>query len=419
MRHSRRTPLRARRELGDGEANGAAVVESGIYVDHAATTPIHPTVARAMAPYLAGRFGNPSSLYRLGREAQAAIDTARETVAEVLGCRPGEVVFTSGGTESINTALKGVAFAQQLAGVGRRIVSTAIEHHAVLRTLEFLERFGFEITLLAVDREGRVDADAVAEAVDEETVLVSVMLANNEVGSVQPLEAIAAAVRRRGQALERHIPLHTDAVQAPGQLPLDVDALGVDLLSISAHKFRGAKGVGALFLRRGTPFLAQQTGGGQERTRRAGTENPAGIVGMAVALELAEQQREAHVRHVRALRDHFFDRVLGEIPQAIRNGPADDRLANNANVRFLDVDGQALLDALDQVGVAASSGSACTVSSWEPSHVLLAMGADQDAAAGSLRCSFGLENTRADVDLIVEHLREIVPALRTTAAVAR
>lgn len=372
-----------------------------------------------MAPFQTERFGNPSSLYRLGREAQVAIDRAREDVAEVLGCRPGEVVFTSGGTESINMALKGVAFAQQLAGVGRRIVSTAVEHHAVLHTLEFLERFGFEIVQVGVDADGRVDPEAVATAVDEETVLVSVMLANNEVGTVQPLEAIATALRERESTLERHVPLHTDAVQAPGQLPLDVDALGVDLLSISAHKFRGPKGVGASFLRRGTPFLAQQTGGGQERARRAGTENPGGIVGMASALTIAEQQRALYVRHVRGLRDHFFARVLREIPEALRNGPTDDRLANNANVGFQGVDGQRLLEALDDVGVAASSGSACTVSSWGPSHVLLAMGADQDAAAGSLRLSFGLENTQAEVDLIVEHLRETVPTLRSTAALAR
>ena len=387
-------------------------MESCVYVDHAATTPVHPTVARAMAPFLSDRFGNPSSLYRLGREAQAAVDRARDDVAAVLACRPGEVVFTSGGTESINMALKGVAFAQQLAGVGNRIVSTVVEHHAVLHTLEFLERFGFDIVRVGVDAQGRVDPDAVAAAVDAETVLVNVMLANNEVGAVQPIAEVAEALQRRAETIGRKPPLHADAVQAPGQLPLDVNALGVDLLSISAHKFRGPKGVGALFLRRGAPFLAQQSGGGQERARRAGTENPGGIVGMAVALEIADQQRDAHVRHVRSLRDHFFARVLDEIPGAVRNGPTDDRLANNANVGFAGVDGQLLLEALDAAGIAASSGSACTASSWEPSHVLLAMGADQDAAAGSLRCSFGLENSRDDVNLIVERLREIVPTLR-------
>ncbi len=391
--------------------------EHGIYVDHAATTPVHPDVVRVMAPYDSNHFGNPSSLYALGREAQSAVERARDDVAAALACRPGEVIFTSGGTESINTAIKGVAFAQHFAGVGRRIVSTAVEHHAVLHTLEFLERFGFETVPLPVDGDGRVDPADVAAAVDAETVLVNVMLANNEVGAVQPLRAIADALAERGTALGRRVPLHSDAVQAPGQLPLAVDELGADLLSISAHKFRGPKGMGALYLRRGTPFLAQQAGGGQERARRAGTENPAGIVGMAHALTLAEQQRPALVRHTRTLRDRFLTRVMDEIPGALRNGPRDQRLANNANVRFRGVDGEALLEALDAAGIAASSGSACTASSWEPSHVLLAMGVDQDEAASSLRCSFGLENTREEVDLLVERLAEIVAQLRAGAAV--
>lgn len=387
-----------------------------IYVDHAATTPLHPDVVRAMAPFQSQRFGNPSSLYRLGREAAAAVDRARDTVASVLHARTGEIIFTSGGSESINTALKGVAFAQHFAGVGNRIVSTSVEHHAVLHTLDALERFGFDVVRLPVDCEGRVRPADVAAAVDDQTILVNVMLANNEVGAIQPMAEIAAALRERGQELKRQIPLHTDAVQVPGQLPLNVVDLDVDLLSISAHKFRGPKGVGALYLRRGTPFFAQQYGGGQERNRRAGTENVPGIVGMAEALHLADQQCEAYARHTRGLRGRFFDRVLKEIPGAVRNGPIHERLPNNTNVRFEDVDGEALLEALDDAGIAASSGSACTASSWEPSHVLLAMGADQDAAAGSLRCTFGLENTAADIDAIVERLREIVPALRAGTA---
>ncbi|MEE9277533.1 MAG: cysteine desulfurase family protein, partial [Dehalococcoidia bacterium] len=314
--------------------------DTTIYVDHAATTPVHPDVLRAMAPYERERFGNPSSLYRRGREADTAIERARETVAKVLNARPGEVIFTSGGSESINTAIKGVAFAQHFAGVGRRIVTTAAEHHAVLHSLDYLERFGFETVRLPVDGCGQVNPHAVLEAVTEDTILVSVMLANNEVGAIQPLARIAEALRRRGDELQRHIPLHTDAVQAPGQLPLDVQDLDVDLLSISAHKFRGPKGMGALYLRRGTPFLAQVDGGGQERNRRAGTENVAGIVGMAEALWLADQQRAAFVRHTRLLRDRFFERILRELPGAIRNGPIDERLANNANVRFEGVDGE-------------------------------------------------------------------------------
>ena len=243
-------------------------------------------------------------------------------------------------------------------------------------------------------------------------MLVSVMLANNEVGSVQPIAEIARALEARGSVLGRRIPFHTDAVQGAGQLPMDVQALGVDLLSLSAHKFRGPKGVGALYLRRGTPFLAQQTGGGQERNRRAGTENVPGIVGMGKALRIAEEGRALFVSEISTLRDHFLQRTLEEVPGAVLNGPAVERLANNANVRFENVDGQQLLDALDDVGIAASSGSACTTSSWEPSHVLLAMGSDQNAAAGSLRVTLGPENTVAEMDFIVDRLVRIVPELR-------
>ena len=383
-----------------------------IYVDHAGTTPVHPDVREAMTPFLNEQFGNPSSLHGLGRDAENAVDASRADIAAVLNTSPRDLIFTSGGSESVNTALKGVAFAQQHAGVGHRIVSTSIEHHAILHTLDYLERFGFEIERLEVDKHGFVDPAAVAAAVDEQTVLVSVMLANNEVGTIEPIAEIAAALRARGEAVGRRVPFHTDAIQGAGQLDLDVQRLGVDLLSLSAHKFRGPKGAGALYLRRGTPFLAQQTGGGQERNRRAGTENVPGIVGMARALAIAEVNRPAFVEQASALRDHLIGRTLSEIPHAILNGPAADRLPNNANVRFEAVDGQLLLEALDQVGIAASSGSACTTSSWEPSHVLLAMGADQDAAAGSLRVTLGSETTQAELDTVVDQLKRIVPALR-------
>jgi cysteine desulfurase len=388
------------------------VADSIIYVDHAGTTPVHPDVRDAMAPFLSAQFGNPSSLHGLGRAAEHAVNASRADVATVLNARPGELIFTSGGSESVNTALKGVAFAQQHAGVGQRIVSTSIEHHAILHSLDYLERFGFEIVRLEVDADGFVEPDAVAAAVDEQTVLVSVMLANNEVGAIEPIAEIAAALRARGEQLGRRVPFHTDAIQGAGQLDLDVQKLDVDLLSLSAHKFRGPKGAGALYLRRGTPFLAQQTGGGQERNRRAGTENVPGIVGLARALAIAEASRPVFVERISALRDHFIDRTLNEIPHAILNGPATDRLPNNANVRFDSVDGQLLLEALDEVGIAASSGSACTTSSWEPSHVLLAMGADQDAAAGSLRVTLGGDSAQAELDTVVDQLKRIVPALR-------
>ena len=386
-----------------------------IYVDHAATTAVRPQVAAAMAPFASERFGNPSSLHALGRAAATAVDDARAVAAAVLNARPGELIFTSGGSESINSALKGVAFAQRLAGAGHRIVTTPIEHHAALHTCDYLERFGFEIAHVPVDAEGTVSPGAVVRAMDPDTALVNVMLANNEVGTLQPIAEIAQAVRRRGAALNLRIPLHTDAVQVPGQLPLDVQALDVDLLSLSAHKFGGPKGAGLLYLRRGTPFLPQQTGGGQERNRRAGTENVAGIVGLGAALDLAENERVDFVRHTSALRDRLLRRALDEIPGAVRNGPASDRLPNNANIRFDGIDGQALLEALDSAGIDASSGSACTTASWEPSHVLLAMGIDQDQAAGSLRCSFGLTNTTAEVDRIFTELARIVSALRAGA----
>ncbi len=388
------------------------MADSIIYVDHAGATPVHPDVRRAMMPFLTEQFGNPSSLHGLGRTAEHAIDASRADVASVLNARPGELIFTSGGSESVNTALKGVAFAQQHAGVGQRIVSTSIEHHAVLHSLDYLERFGFEVIRLGVDSNGFVEPDTVAAAVDEQTVLVSVMLANNEVGTIEPVAAIASALRSRGEALGRRVPFHTDAIQGAGQLDLDVQKLDIDLLSLSAHKFRGPKGAGALYLRRGTPFLAQQTGGGQERNRRAGTENVPGIVGLARALTIAETNRPVFIKRISALRNHFIRRTLNEIPHAILNGPVTNRLSNNANVRFDAVDGQLLLEALDSVGIAASSGSACTTSSWEPSHVLLAMGTDQDAAAGSLRVTLGSDNVQAELDILVDQLKRIVPALR-------
>src|SRR3990170_4513434 len=261
------------------------------YLDYAATTPLRPEVREALLPYLGERFGNPSATYALAAESRRAIDGARGAVAGILGGRPAEVIFTSGGTESINAAIKGVAFAQQLARVGNHIVTSAIEHHAVLHSCQYLEMFGFEVTYLPVDRHGLVDPAKVARAVHERTVLVSVMLANNEIGVVQPIAEISRAVRERALALKRRVPIHTDAVQGANALSLNVDELGVDLLSLSSHKFRGPKGAGVLYLRRGTPFLPQQSGGGQERQRRAGTENIAGIVGTARSLELAQKGR--------------------------------------------------------------------------------------------------------------------------------
>ncbi len=387
-----------------------------VYFDHAATTPLHPRVLEAMLPYLKERFGNPSGSYTLAREAQRALDQARRSVADVLGCRTTEVLFTSGGSESINAALKGVAFAQEKARVGNHVITTAVEHHAVLHTCEYLEKFGFEVTYLPVDRHGLVDPDEVVAAVNERTVLVSVMTANNEVGTIEPVAQIADALRERGRALGRRIPLHTDAVQAPGMLDLDVEALGVDVLSLSAHKFYGPKGAGVLYLRRGTPFLPQQSGGGQERQRRAGTEDVAGIVGAGVALRLAEEGREANSRACRVLRDRLSEGILARIPRSQLNGHPERRLANNVNVSIRGVEGEALLDRLNGAGIAASSGAACGSSTWEPSHVLIAMGLPLEMAVGSLRLTLGPSNTEEEVDYLLSVLPDLVRSLRESAA---
>jgi len=383
-----------------------------IYFDHAATTPLHPRVLEAMLPYLRERFGNPSGTYALAREAQRALDQARRSVADVLGCRSTEVVFTSGGSESINTALRGVAFAQKKARVGDHVVTTAVEHHAVLHTCEYLEEFGLEVTYVPVDQHGLADPDEVVRAVNERTVLVSVMAANNEVGTIEPVAEIARALRERGRALGRRIPFHTDAVQAPGMLDLNVEALGVDLLSLSAHKFYGPKGAGVLYLRRGTPFLPQQSGGGQERQRRAGTEDVAGIVGTGVALRLAEEGREANSRGCRALRDRLSEGILTRIPGSQLNGHPERHLANNVNVSFRGVEGEALLARLDEVGIAASSGAACGSSTWEPSHVLIAMGLPLETAVGSLRLTLGPSNTKEEVDYLLGVLPDLVRSLQ-------
>ena len=387
-----------------------------IYLDNAATTPLHPKALEAMLPFLTQRFGNPSATYAIARQAQKAIDDARKAVAAVLDCRAADIVFTSGGTESVNTALKGVAFAQKKARAGNHVVTTEVEHHAVLHTANYLEQFGFEVTRLPVDRFGLVEPDDVARAITDRTVLVSVMLANNEVGTIEPVAEIARLVAERGRALRRRIPFHTDAVQAPGALPLDVDALGVDLLSLSGHKFGGPKGTGVLFLRRGTPFVAQLSGGGQERQRRAGTENVAGVVGLATALTIAEEDRESYIATCRRMRDRLIEAIPALVPDATLNGHPTQRLANNVNVSIRGVRGDKLVAALDRAGIAASAGAACGSSSWEPSHVLLAMGLSMPEAVGGLRLSLSAENTDAELDTLLEALPQAVRGLRSYAA---
>ncbi len=380
-----------------------------IYLDHAATTPLDPRVVEAMLPFLSDHFGNPSSIYGLGRVTRAAIDRAREEVAQALDARPTEIIFTSGGTESDNTAIRGAAMARR--ADGNHIITAATEHHAVLHACEWLAPLGFETTVLPVDRDGRVDPDEVERAIRPTTTLITLMYANNEIGTIHPLAAIGRIARARG------VTFHTDAVQAGGALPIDVDALGVDLLSLSAHKFYGPKGVGVLYARRGTPLLPQQPGGGQERGRRSGTENAAGIVGLATALTLAIGSLESDAQHYARLRDRLYDGLLAQVPDIALNGHPTERLPNNLNVSFRGVEGESLLLNLDMHGIAASSGSACTAGSLDPSHVLTAIGLPRELAQGSLRLTVGRGTIDEQVDRVLGVLPATVAKLRSLAAV--
>ena len=342
-----------------------------VYMDHAATTSVRQEVLAAMLPYFGDSFGNPSSIYTLAQEARQAVDESRESVAGVLGARTSEVVFTSGGTESDNAALKGVAFA--LRHLGNHIITTSIEHHAVLHTCHQLEQFGFEVTYLPVDRYGLIDPDDVARAVNERTILASVMLANNEIGTIEPVSEIGRILKEEARRRDQTIVFHTDAVQGAGFLDLDVKSLGVDLLSLSAHKLHGPKGVGVLYIRRGTPFEPQHMGGGQERQRRSGTENVPGIVGMAEALRLASEEREWAAAHCADLRDKTITGIQDVVERAYLNGHPTRRLPNNVNICFESVEGEPILLGLDFAGICASSGSACSSASLEPSHVLIVL----------------------------------------------
>ena len=387
-----------------------------VYMDHAATTPVRPEVYEAMRPYFTEVFGNPSSIYTLAQEGRKGLDDSRATVAHLLGARSSELVFTSGGTESDNTALKGAAFA--LRSTGNHIVTSSIEHHAILHTCHQLEQFGFEVTYLPVDRYGLVDPDDVGRAMNERTVLVSVMLANNEIGTVEPVAELSRVVKSEANRRGRTVVMHTDAVQAAGWLDLDVRQLGVDMLSLSAHKFHGPKGTGALYVRRGTPFEPQQMGGGQERQRRSGTENVAGAVGMATALELATGEREEVVARCRHLRDKTITSLTQGVDGARLNGHPTQRLANNVSVSFEAVEGEPVLLGLDFAGVCASSGSACSTASLEPSHVLLAIGLQADLAQGTIRLTLGRDNTEAEVDYLLEVLPGLVEKLRAMPSLA-
>jgi len=378
---------------------------SVIYLDHAATTPVHPQVVEAMLPYFSERYGNASSLHTLGREAHQALEQARADVAGILNCSPVEIVFTSCGTESDNLALRGAAWMNRQRG--DHIITSSIEHHAVGHTCEQLERnFGFEVTYLPVDEHGLVDPAAVERAIAGTTVLISIMYANNEVGTIEPIAEIGEIARNHG------IAFHTDAVQAAGALSLDVQELNVDLLTLSAHKFYGPKGVGVLYVREGLEILPVLTGGGHERGLRSGTENVAGIVGLAAALKLAEERREEESQRLRALRNRLVGGVLSSVGHCRLLGHPDSRLPNNASIAFEYVEGEGILIGMDLEGIAASSGSACSTGSSEPSHVVTAMGVPPDVARGSLRMTLGHENTEEDVDRVLEVLPGIVGRLR-------
>ncbi len=390
-------------------------MKTDIYLDHAATTKLLPKALDAMLPYLGDSFGNPSGTYALARRSARAVEDARRQVAKTLGCRPQEVVFTGHGTESINAAIKGIAFAQQQAGLGNHIVTTNIEHHAVLHSCEYLERFGFETTYVPADDHGLVNPGAVAEAVNDRTILVSVMLANNEVGTIEPIADIALAVGERAKAMKRRIPVHSDAVQGANALDISTETLGVDVMSLSAHKFCGPKGAGVLYMRRGTPFLSQESGGGQERQRRAGTENVAGIVGTALALSEAQANRDAYAEACRPLSQRLIDGILESVPGATLNGHPTQRLPNNVHISFEGAESDSMLSALDGLGIGASAGSACTSATWEPSHVLTAMGIPLRSAAGVLRLTLGRDTTADEVGHLLSILPSVVAASRAEA----
>jgi cysteine desulfurase len=378
-----------------------------IYMDHAATTAVDPRVVEAMLPYFNPKYGNASSIYRLGQEAAEAIDEARRTVADILGCQPREVIFTSCGTESDNLALRGVGWARRNLGKGNHIITSPIEHHAVSHTCEQLKKhFGFEITYLPVDEHGLVDPDDVGRAIKDNTILITIMYANNEVGTIEPIAEIGKVAKQMG------VPFHTDAVQAGGSLNLDVDDLNVDLLSLSAHKFYGPKGVGVLYARKGVPLLPTQTGGGHEGNRRAGTESVPFIVGLATALKIAYEELETNNQRIAALRDRLIKGILDSIVEVELTGHPTNRLPNSASFVFRYIEGESMLLNLDLAGIWASSGSACSSGELEPSHVLLAMGIPPEVAHGSLRLTLGRENTEEDVDYVLEILPGIVQKLR-------
>lgn len=379
-------------------------MERFVYMDNAATTKVRPEVVEAMLPYYTENFGNPSSVYRFSSKGKKAIDDARKIVASSIGAQEREIYFTGGGSEGDNWAIKGVA--ESYASKGKHIITSKIEHHAVLHTCEYLEKHGYEVTYLDVDETGMISLDDLQKAIRPDTILITIMFANNEIGTIEPIKEIGAIAK------EHQILFHTDAVQAYGQVPIDVNEMNIDLLSASSHKLNGPKGVGMMFIRNGVKIGPLIHGGGQERHRRAGTENVPGIVGFAKAVEIAIETMEERTKKECELRDYMIARIEKEIPHCRVNGHREKRLPNNINCCYRFIEGESLLIMLDMAGICGSSGSACTSGSLDPSHVLLAIGLPHEIAHGSLRLTINHETTKDDVDYVVDNLKRIVSRLR-------
>lgn len=376
-----------------------------LYMDYSATTPVKKEVLDEMMPYFTENFGNASSFHTFGREAKTALDKARGQVANLINAKPNEIYFTAGGTESDNWAIEGVAFAHR--SKGNHIITSKIEHHGILHICEYLEKHhGFEVTYLDVDAEGRVKLDELEKAIKDTTILISIMFANNEIGTIEPIKEIGRIAKEKG------VIFHTDCVQAVGNVKIDVKELGIDLLSLSSHKFYGPKGVGAIYINENVEFEKIQDGGHQEKNKRAGTENIAGIVGLAKAIELADKNLEKYNNKLINLRDFYFDEITKNIPNVKINGSKEKRLPGNANVSFKNINGEQLLLELDSLGICASSGSACTSGQSEPSHVLTAIGLNAEYIQGSLRTTFGEENTKEDVEFLIKSIIEITNKIR-------
>ena len=380
-----------------------------VYLDYSATTPVKEEVLKEMIPYFTEKFGNPSSLYDMGLESKEAVDKARQQVAALINADPSEIYFTAGGTEADNWAVFGTA--EKFRAKGNHIITTKVEHHAMLHSCAYLEKEGYDVTFLDIDKDGRVDLKQLEDAITDKTILISIMLVNNEIGTIEPVKE-AAAIAKKHKIL-----FHTDAVQALGNVPIDVKDMGIDMMSMSSHKIYGPKGIGALFIRKGVRIDNYMHGGAQENNRRAGTENLAGIVGFGKAAQLAKENFDAHVKHSSQMRDYLKDRILSEIPDTFVNGTMDGRHPGNLNVTFEYIEGESILLLLNQFGISVSTGSACSSKSLEPSHVLAALGVPDEMIHGTVRFTVGDMTTKEDIDYVVDNLKTVVARLREISSV--